>query len=557
VESSIIPPERTEVYYGEEEAMKILLQAMANVKKEAVVCSDANSPAFSMGVEPVKKGFIDFKKRGVKIRQIVEITKDNLEYCKEFMNYVELRHMDTVKGNMAVSETEYVATAVLEGAVPVTQTLYSNVKAFLEQQRYFFENLWSKAIPAEQRIRDIEEGRESINLEVLSSNRESGARGWRMVENSKEEILILFPTVNVFSAAINAGAMNAYNNAAKRGVTVQILTGVGSNDTPSIVEEAQKKPLPSIQIRTFREEEKEGEGIMMAILVVDNQEVITWNIANESTNDIYQMAGMAIYSSNSSVVSSYRSIFNSLWKQVELYEQIKAQEQLQKEFINIAAHELRTPIQPILGMADLLDSQFSEGKKEKGELTRDELAILVRNAKRLERLSSDILEIARIESGILNLNIQEFNLNDVITPLVQDARNEINSNGKDVKIHYSPSDIVMKGDKDRISEVVWNLLNNAIKFTEKGTISVSTKKGDDDNNHVTVTVKDSGSGIDSEVLPKLFAKFVTNSEKGTGLGLFISKSIVEAHGGRIWAENNSDGKGATFVFTLLLPRFTL
>jgi hypothetical protein len=436
VESSIIPPERTEVYYGEEEAMKILLQAMANVKKEAVVCSDANSPAFSMGVEPVKKGFIDFKKRGVKIRQIVEITKDNLEYCKEFMNYVELRHMDTVKGNMAVSETEYVATAVLEGAVPVTQTLYSNVKAFLEQQRYFFENLWSKAIPAEQRIRDIEEGRESINLEVLSSNRESGARGWRMVENSKEEILILFPTVNVFSAAINAGAMNAYNNAAKRGVTVQILTGVGSNDTPSIVEEAQKKPLPSIQIRTFREEEKEGEGIMMAILVVDNQEVITWNIANESTNDIYQMAGMAIYSSNSSVVSSYRSIFNSLWKQVELYEQIKAQEQLQKEFINIAAHELRTPIQPILGMADLLDSQFSEGKKEKGELTRDELAILVRNAKRLERLSSDILEIARIESGILNLNIQEFNLNDVITPLVQDARNEINSNGKDVKIHY-------------------------------------------------------------------------------------------------------------------------
>lgn len=557
MESSIIPPERTEVYYGEEEAMKILLQAMANVKKEAVVCSDANSPAFSMGVEPVKKGFIDFKKRGVKIRQIVEITKDNLEYCKEFMNYVELRHMDTVKGNMAVSETEYVATAVLEGAVPVTQTLYSNVKAFLEQQRYFFENLWSKAIPAEQRIRDIEEGRESINLEVLSSNRESGARGWRMVENSKEEILILFPTVNVFSAAINAGAMNAYNNAAKRGVTVQILTGVGSNDTPSIVEEAQKKPLPSIQIRTFREEEKEGEGIMMAILVVDNQEVITWNIANESTNDIYQMAGMAIYSSNSSVVSSYRSIFNSLWKQVELYEQIKAQEQLQKEFINIAAHELRTPIQPILGMADLLDSQFSEGKKEKGELTRDELAILVRNAKRLERLSSDILEIARIESGILNLNIQEFNLNDVITPLVQDARNEINSNGKDVKIHYSPSDIVMKGDKDRISEVVWNLLNNAIKFTEKGTISVSTKKGDDDNNHVTVTVKDSGSGIDSEVLPKLFAKFVTNSEKGTGLGLFISKSIVEAHGGRIWAENNSDGKGATFVFTLLLPRFTL
>ena len=149
--------ETTKIYYGEEDAMKILLQAMANVKKEAVICSGANSPAFSMAMEPVKKLYIAFRETGVRIRQIVEITKDNLYYCKEFMDYVELRHMDNVKGNMAVSETEYVATAVLEGSMPVTQTIYSNVKAFLEQQHYFFENLWSKAIPAEQRIKELEE----------------------------------------------------------------------------------------------------------------------------------------------------------------------------------------------------------------------------------------------------------------------------------------------------------------------------------------------------------------------------------------------------------------
>ncbi|MDQ5859516.1 MAG: hypothetical protein M3278_00960, partial [Thermoproteota archaeon] len=149
--------ETTKVYYGEEDAVKMLLQAMANVKKEAVICSEANSPAFSMAMEPVKKLYIAFRETGVRIRQIVEITKDNLHYCKEFMDYVELRHMDNVKGNMAVSETEYVATAVLEGSMPVTQTIYSNVKAFLEQQHYFFENLWSKAIPAEQRIKELEE----------------------------------------------------------------------------------------------------------------------------------------------------------------------------------------------------------------------------------------------------------------------------------------------------------------------------------------------------------------------------------------------------------------
>ncbi|MDQ3847396.1 MAG: hypothetical protein M3261_00390, partial [Thermoproteota archaeon] len=149
--------ESTKIYYGEEAAMKILVQAMANVKKEAVICSDSDSPIFSMTVEPVKKGYINFKERNIHIRQIVEITYANLQYCKEFKNYVELRHMENVKGNMAVSDTEYVATSALKGSIPVTQTIYSNVKAFLEQQRYLFENLWSKAIPAEQRIKELEE----------------------------------------------------------------------------------------------------------------------------------------------------------------------------------------------------------------------------------------------------------------------------------------------------------------------------------------------------------------------------------------------------------------
>jgi signal transduction histidine kinase len=228
---------------------------------------------------------------------------------------------------------------------------------------------------------------------------------------------------------------------------------------------------------------------------------------------------------------------------------------MQKEFINIAAHELRTPIQPILVTAELLDLQFSseqeKAKEEKGEITRDELNILVRNAKRLERLSSNILDIARIESGTLPLSIQEFNLNDMLTPLIQDTRNELKKRGKeDLMIHYAAdNNIVLKGDNERLSEVVWNLLDNATKFTEKGAISIVTTK---DDNYITLAIKDSGSGINSNVLPKLFTKFVTKSEKGTGLGLYISKSIIEAHGGKIWAKNNNDGKGSTFTFTLPL-----
>jgi two-component system sensor histidine kinase VicK len=551
-----LPLEKVWVVYGEENALSDYHVFLSKTTKWLDTCGDSNAPSVDVGVKEYNDALLDCKRKGLRLRYITEITKDNMHYSKELAKIVELRHLDRIKGNFAVTENQYLGVGTIQEAKLVPLFIFSNIKAVVEQHQFLFDTLWNKAVPAEQRIRDIEEERESINLEILSSNRESAARGWKMVENSNNEILVLFPTANIFNAALNAGVVNAYNNAAKRGVTVKILTGIGNNDASSkIIEEAQKKlSLPLIQIRTFWEEEKGGKGIMMAILVVDDQQFITWNIANESTSDIYQIAGTAIYSSNPSAVSSYRSIFNSLWKEVELHEQIKVQEQLQKEFINIAAHELRTPIQPILGMAEILGSQFSEdGKltKEIGELTRDELAVLVRNAKRLERLSSDVLEIARIESGRLNLNIWEFNLNDVISPLVHDARNEIKSNGKDVKIHYTPSDLAMKGDKDRISEVVWNLLNNAIKFTDEGTISISIKKGDDDN-HVTITVKDTGKGIDPQVLPKLFSKFVTNSEKGTGLGLFISKSIVEAHGGKILAENNADGKGSTFAFSLPL-----
>ena len=126
-----------------------------------------------------------------------------------------------------------------------------------------------------------------------------------------------------------------------------------------------------------------------------------------------------------------------------------------------------------------------------------------------------------------------------------------NTAKEDVITQYVPSDnnIVLKADKDRLSEVVWNLLDNATKFTEKGAISVASRK---ENSHISISVKDSGSGIDSDVLPKLFTKFVTKSEKGTGLGLYIAKSIIETHGGKMWAKNNNDGKGATFTFTLPL-----
>jgi signal transduction histidine kinase len=233
-------------------------------------------------------------------------------------------------------------------------------------------------------------------------------------------------------------------------------------------------------------------------------------------------------------------------------EQLKVQENMQKEFINIAAHELRTPTQSITGYSELLAADPENGIQYANPI--------LRNARKLQRLSEDILDVTRIESQSLKINKEEFDLNDMISSIVGDHRSLLfdNEDNFNLEIQYEPKNIVVKADRERISQVISNLLSNAIKFTtvitkhrtEKGTISVTAEKK---VSEVVISVKDSGQGIDPEILPRLFGKFVTKSStSGTGLGLFISKNIVEAHGGKIWAEKNGDGKGVTFSFTLPL-----
>jgi signal transduction histidine kinase len=229
-------------------------------------------------------------------------------------------------------------------------------------------------------------------------------------------------------------------------------------------------------------------------------------------------------------------------------ERLKVHDSMQKEFINIAAHELRTPTQAILGYADLIQMRQSN-------INRDEaLSRLINNAERLQRLTEDILDVTRIESKTLKLNKKKFDLLDTAANVLGDYRNRI-QDGKNLKLVLLPNtdkSIFVVADNERISQVLSNLLSNALKFTNSGTISVSIEeaKNDENKKEFIVSVKDTGTGIDSDIMPRLFTKFASKSQTGTGLGLFISKSIVEAHGGRIWVENNPDERGATFRFSL-------
>jgi signal transduction histidine kinase len=220
-------------------------------------------------------------------------------------------------------------------------------------------------------------------------------------------------------------------------------------------------------------------------------------------------------------------------------EQLKTHDKMQREFINIAAHELRTPIQPILGVAEMLEDELGD--------KNEDIRMIARNARRLERLTRDLLDVAKIEGQFLKLSKEKFNFSELISILVQDYRKQF-ADDHDVVVEYeSKESIIVEADKERITQVISNLLDNSLKFTKNGKVVITTKKESDGK--VAVSVQDTGTGMEPEIIPRLFTKFASKSQSGTGLGLFISKSIIEAHGGEIWGKNN-ENEGATFTFTI-------
>jgi signal transduction histidine kinase len=235
-------------------------------------------------------------------------------------------------------------------------------------------------------------------------------------------------------------------------------------------------------------------------------------------------------------------------------EQLKVHDKMQKEFINVASHEMKTPTQAIIGYSDLM--QKHPDKRE------EMLKSISRNAVRLQRLTNDILDVTRIESQTLKLDKEKSNLSDLIANVVEDQRSHVEKENSKVKLMYnnkydSNGAPIVDADRDRITQVISNLLGNAIKFTSNqkkvgGTVSVTLEKNHNNREEVIINIRDNGEGIHQEILPRLFTKFATKSFSGTGLGLYISKSIIEEHGGKMWAQNNSDGQGATFTFTLPL-----
>jgi two-component system, OmpR family, sensor histidine kinase VicK len=444
----------------------------------------------------------------------------------------------------------------------INSALYSNEPPYIEHFKRVFEDLWKNSVDAVERIKDIEEPIGAGGTEIIYRPLKTQEVFINLIKSAKKEILILFPTVNAFYREVGIGIIQLLRQAAEEcDINIRIIT-----PTTDIIERLISTMIQSEYKENFDIERTipTASTNTVTIVVVDRHESLVIEQKDDSKMNFADAIGLSTYSNSKPTVSSYIAIFENFWNQIKQYDELKLRDDMQNEFINIASHEMKTPTQAILGYTELL--QYHPERRE------EMIQAIQRNVIRLQKLTSDILDVARIENRTLKLNKEKFDINKKISNVIRDVEKQISDSNKLKILFIEPSEaIFVEADKVRIYQVIANLLNNAIKFTKEGTISVSSKvtqkkgmnreekeEGRDYGSNssgwrqVIVSVKDSGAGIHPEMFPKLFSKFATKSDKGTGLGLFISKSIIQSHGGKIWAKNNPDGKGAMFAFSLPL-----
>jgi two-component system, OmpR family, sensor histidine kinase VicK len=570
--------------YGVQNATDAILRLVSKSRVEIGICGNYMVLSAAIGDGVFKKILIDAKARGIKLRYATEITKQNVAYCKELMEMVELRHLDGLKGNFILNETEHlsISTKTLqEGKKNIPQIIHNNIKEIVEQQQYIFDTFWNKTISAQEKIREIEEGVEPFSIDVIRDRKRAESLLISEIQHAKSEVLVAVGSSRSLENLAEIGVLDSMKQAKGKGVNIMILYSEEGKSDDASTEQLISSLKMYVQIKII-------SGIRGSILIIDNTKLLT--IGEEEDE------ALAVYSDNKFLVKNFGSLLDSLWSETEILEsiivvkdnlaesnkqlaqaneQLKIREKMQQEFINIAAHELRTPIMPILGYAELFEAQLQEeeqeqgmegGRREKENHDNDNkingIKAIIRNAKRLEQVSEFILDITKIESATLNLNKEELDINDIILNAMDDLLLDIVKDSKidKIKLKYEPrgDNILVKADRSRLTQVISNLLNNANKFTKEGVISITTTK-DEDSQGVIVSIQDTGPGIDPEIMPRLFSKFATKSTRGSGLGLFVCKSIIEAHGGNIWAENNKDckiGGGATFTFRLPLSEKT-
>jgi two-component system sensor histidine kinase VicK len=571
----------TQVLYGDQRVNDTLSRFLTQ-ENGIDLCSDSRTAAQVLEIYKKVSSSDPSNEKEIRMRFLTDINAENIPFFKGLMKiHGEVRHLTGIKTNFAVRNGEYIGIATLkEEQSTQTQShiMYSNTKGVIEQQQRLFNSLWEKAVPAEQRIKDLEDTRSKF-FKVITDNKKISRILIDLVNSVVNELLLLLPNDKALVRIDKLGIINSLIEASHKGIIVKIICPLSKENA-----QIQKKLTDNAPNINLLHSTNSRHGIY----IVDRIKFLRVELVKPEAENFLDAIGFAVYSNNERSTELFRWMFELLWNERMVNEKSKRDDKIQDEFINIAAHELRSPAQSIFGYTELMltDPEYRELDKKEGYLDA-----IYRNSLRLTNLTAELLDISRIENQTLRLYKQEFKLRDVILSVIQDIQKQRQGQTPGVikdsgaRIIYSSKlpkplknkeqsttgfhdnnnsdDIFVEADKERIIQVLINLLDNALKFTnECDAISVVVEATEDNkgnNAEVIIKIKDSGVGIDPKILPLLFTKFFTRPSplsriKGSGLGLYICKWIVEAHGGRIWAYNNSHDKGATFLFSLPIPK---
>jgi signal transduction histidine kinase len=365
-----------------------------------------------------------------------------------------------------------------------------------------------------------------------------------MIRSARSEILMILPTVNAVQREYNIGVIGELKTAVSRGVRTRLLSAE-DDFVRDKLEELRGSGVIVRRIETPTETK-------FKMLSVDRRFSLVVETKDDSRKNFADAVGVAIFSSSKTTVSPFVTIFETLWRETDLYEKTQQAEKIKDEFVNIAAHELRNPIMPLTSGIEIITENVEMIKHklspEEYQEIRSNLQIVIRNIDRLTRLTDDILQVSRIESGAFELNVKDVDIDSLVGSVITDVKKKYADKMDSIKIIYGKHSrlLVLMCDESKVEQCLYNLIDNALKFTAEGRVSIQVTESPED---VTFQVSDTGAGIDPEIKTRLFEKFASKSDGGTGLGLYVTKRIVLAHGGSISGSSN-DGPGATFTFSL-------
>ncbi len=581
---------------------KILTRSSGSLRDEefASIFFDSNklsvcitTEGLKMGYEfflPLTKSLLERKKNGLHkgIRILIRVSKENMNVVKEYLAMgVKIRHLkETPFINFGVTESHL--AAVIEQMTDknfVNSILYSNEPSYVNNFKSLFEKLWSNSREVTEIIKSIEDDIEIPFFETIEKSDEIFRLIKDLISSAKQEISGILPTFESFKRQVeNDFFLDIKNTIQNKDLSIKILVTdridpsrqktinelfknnfslLQDNKRKFVIDDVNNKPfdftvngIKNMKIRAISSNDIRSE---VGLLVVDRSKSIIIEFKNNTAEDPLNSIGLASYSNSIPISNSYSFIFDSLWNQSELYyflkkvyARLKIHDKMQREFIDVVAHELRTPIQPIIGLTEHVKDNILDNE-QKGLLE-----IVIASARKLHTLTENILTVTKIEGNLFNISRSKFSLTEVILDVIKDFEIMLENKNKLVgiskkKIKFEfigfEKEHMVNGDKLRIAQVVSNLIDNSINFIADGEDGIITITIGTNENDIVVQIKDNGEGILPEILPRLFTKFATKSFYGTGLGLYICKNIINLHQGKIWVEQNKDGIGASVSFT--------